>query len=115
MSDFIRGYFDGDGSIFYREKGRYRVSICGSKTFISELESLLISESVIEKRKSNIVNMNKYGINIYHLRISNQLSVDNFAKYIYREGTFSLARKRELFQKHYYRHANTEIISKETS
>lgn len=116
MRDFIRGYFDGDGSVFPRPDGTYRASICCSETFAFELESILLNLGILNSEKCNVVDMRKYGINIFSIRIDNQHSVEKFAKYIYRDNHFSLSRKRDRFTKHINRHANTEITcSKQVS
>lgn len=43
VADFVRGYFDGDGSIYYstNDKAYYASITCGNKDFLKQLESLL--------------------------------------------------------------------------
>lgn len=113
MRDFMRGYFDGDGSVFKKSDGRYGVSICCTETFAKESLSMLVGFGIITNpRATNIVDMRKYGIDIFHLRLITKDSINKFAKYIYRDGYFSLNRKREIFEQHAKRHANTEITCK---
>jgi len=38
---FVRGYFDGDGSIYFNKPNTIKVSFCGSKKFINKLQLLI--------------------------------------------------------------------------
>ena len=40
LHHFIRGYFDGDGSITINKKGQPKISICGSKPFLIVLRNI---------------------------------------------------------------------------
>jgi len=79
---FIRGVFDGDGSVFLdRRSNRLRVSFTsGSYDFISTLRSRLIERNITtsrlyqEQRKVNIV---------YMIRITKYDAISTFYKYIY--------------------------------
>lgn len=45
--DFIRGYFDGDGSIYYSNSSKkYILSWVGNKTFLTELKNILGKEKI---------------------------------------------------------------------
>lgn len=59
LLDFIRGYFDGDGSIFQTGQGYYGISIVGGKKFltfmknkISEINPLLNNGKIYKHSKS---------------------------------------------------------------
>jgi hypothetical protein len=60
ISDFIRGYFDGDGCIYKHGKSYRSTFVCGSFKFISELNRVLEKEL----NKFNIESSIKYGGNI---------------------------------------------------
>lgn len=59
ISHFIRGYFDGDGSIFETNKNTWGFSIIGTIELITKIQKFLIdigvskTKIVIEKRKAN--------------------------------------------------------------
>lgn len=49
LPDFIRGYFDGDGSVMYLKGNRLNSAItCGSKKFLDTLHGILKTEAGIE-------------------------------------------------------------------
>lgn len=49
LSDFIRGYFDGDGSIMHIKNNRINTAFtCGSKKFLDSLVNILKSQANIE-------------------------------------------------------------------
>lgn len=75
--DFIRGYFDGDGSISINfEKQSYHVCFVGTESFIKGLSNYFSKGSVVkDKRKSNSWYFSMGGkdnvINFYHLLYDN--------------------------------------------
>lgn len=73
--DFIRGYFDGDGSIF-NHNDSYNISIVGTESFIKKLSTFFDGGGVYEdKRKENSWYFNLGGnlqvIKAYHLLYDN--------------------------------------------
>lgn len=76
--DFIRGYFDGDGSINYYEKqNAFHISFVGTEAFIKELSKYFEGGSVIsDKRKENSWYFNLGGnqqiLKAYHLMYDNK-------------------------------------------
>ena len=93
MSDFIRGYFDGDGSI--RKTNGHQVNICGTKEFLNDLKIIL----------NNELNLTKITIyehhpeiesNTYKLYLHRKGDVKKFQEYIYGsliENTLYMKRK----------------------
>ena len=69
---FIRGYFDGDGSIScYKKKNSYILSFVGTESFIKSLSNYFLGGSVFfDSRKTNswylTIGGNKQVINAYH-------------------------------------------------
>ena len=112
--DYIRGYFDGDGSVGdYARKERpnskkYCVQFCGTKEFLESLRNYLNSIGIIFNTKLNKRHNNN--INSYSLRFSGLKKVCLFFQKIYRPDCFSLARKKikfESYKKHLdNKHAN---------
>lgn len=80
LADFIRGYFDGDGSI-HKDNGD--ITICGTKEFLNELNNVLKNQSI------NITNIHQYNIargnNTYKLQICRKNEIINFINFIYND------------------------------
>lgn len=101
MSHFIRGYFDGDGGISLvkpKDQNIHRASImfCADETLANEIQKLLLEDVDIN---SSIIDMKKYGHNIYNVRFSKNEYVYKFYDYIYCNATFYMERKKEKFDK----------------
>jgi len=101
MCHFIRGYFDGDGSIS-KIKGKWdKVSIAGNQNFIESLKKYLLKFDV---SKINIYTQGKIKI----LSITNISDIIKFKKIIYNNDTISLERKKNKFDK-----VNDDFVSKD--
>lgn len=98
MSHFIRGFFDGDGSINIASARPHlrRVEICGSsKQFLLQIKSILEQSGVDcpifrEKTKG-------YKKPLYILEWVNSMDVIEMRNYLYKDATIYLSRKKELF------------------
>jgi hypothetical protein len=98
---FIRGYFDGDGTIYWRlrpqHSGKYPQPVCrfisGSLKFLSGLEMALNSFGVAT------LSLYRNGkSNAYHLPLSNaKQNLRRFASLLYDGATVALERKRNAF------------------
>lgn len=107
ITDYIRGYFDGDGSVGdYARKERpnakkYSVHFCGTKEFLLSLMEYLNHIGIIFNVKLD--KRHKNDINSYSFRFSGLKRVCLFFDKIYRPNYFSLERKRlkfEMYKKH---------------
>lgn len=79
-SHFIRGYFDGDGSISYREtKNEAKINIKGTESFLLSLSNILknkeMTTSFYKQKEANVFNLELCGYN----------NVLKFINYIYKE------------------------------
>jgi hypothetical protein len=104
MSHFIRGYFDGDGSISkVKNTTWYRCSICGNKFFIYELLTYLNTYGLFGCK---IYTQGKINI----LTIANLSDIFKFKKLLYgnNENMLYLERKKIIFDD-----VKTEFVSKE--
>ena len=101
MKHFIRGFFDGDGSI--SKTGKYlSLSFTGYKDFLEELSLYILDELGLENNsESNYVYKTKS--NAYCLGINNKEYHDKFYSYIYDNSTIYLERKKQVFDEHYNR------------
>jgi len=94
MPHFIRGYFDGDGSIYIsnRNKRQFQVSICSNINFIHDLQCFIESELGITgyiKPLNNSAVWSIGGVN----------DITKFLGYIYKNGSIFLNRKYQSYQK----------------
>lgn len=92
IKDFIRGYFDGNGSISIDKRGFSRADITsGSYNFVETL-SLLLNDLDIETYIYHSDNRE----NVYTLKFPRD-NKDKFLKYIYEKSTIYLDRKYEKY------------------
>lgn len=97
ISHFIRGFFDGDGSISISKKrpNLRRIEICcSSEIFLTELKNILQSNNVncpIFREKRN----NKSSL--YVLEWVNSKDILNLKKFFYKDANIYLKRKKEKF------------------
>ena len=88
---FIRGVFDGDGSIYKTKRNYPRITICGQKELLEWVWGK-ISENYPEFGKMNVY---PHSI-IFRLEKVGVLPIQGFLKYIYHNATIYLERKREI-------------------
>lgn len=93
MPHFMRGVFEGDGSIG-KYKWSYSVSIVGaSEEFIKGVKSVL--EKEIGGDRS--IKVDKRGNGLYLYYIYGKEAINNFGDWIYPPGVFGMGRKRNKF------------------
>ena len=94
MADFIRGYFDGDGSVWNVKGGRINSEFCsGSKEFLEDLLLKLKENTPIKGGSIHLCNNSCYEL-VFGKRDSIFLS-----KYMYQnKGQFYLLRKYKKFE-----------------
>lgn len=81
ISHFIRGYFDGDGSLHYLQNtDNFRISFTsGSKKFLEDIQKEL-----------NVIHLSlghSEGTNTYQLQISGRKQVEKILNYLYQNST----------------------------
>jgi len=89
-SHFMRGYFDGDGTIS-RSKNNKQIAILGNYDFLLKYQEILIKNCQISKTK--IYKKNK----IYVLSYGGNLNVRKIGRFFYHESSTCLSRKQERF------------------
>lgn len=130
LRHFIRGYFDGDGSIYKCHNGEHihmKGYICCVTTGILEqFKSILEENDIIgtinkENRKGRIARtpggdaVCKY--DMYRLYIRKKCSIENLYHFLYDDATLYLKRKRKVFDdniqllKYKKSHVNTELTN----
>lgn len=92
---FIRGYFDGDGSISYSEKGGLcypNFSIVGTWDVCNNIYNIFMNLSDSIK-----LYIEKYGENTFKVRSGSQKNCLSIYKYMYENATIYLERKKDMF------------------
>lgn len=94
LNHFVRGFFDGDGSIHFNKPNVIKIKIVGTKEFIEGLK-----EKLVETANVKSSNLKQKGI-IWFIEIYGN-NARNFCEWIYKDcGQLYLERKFERFQKH---------------
>jgi hypothetical protein len=94
---FMRGYFDGDGSISYcglsagRAIKQLHFNILGTQNFIEEYRNILIKNCQLHYNKTVVKN------NVFSLSYSGNKVVKKIYDFLYKDATIWLDRKREKF------------------
>jgi len=92
LSHYIRGFFDGDGTIYFHKasKSYHSTILSASEAFLNELINVIRSES--EVSGGCVYNYN----NCYHFRMSKKDTI-KFGKWIYNDAELYLERKYNRF------------------
>lgn len=95
LPDFIRGYFDGDGSVWDVKGGRINSEFCNAnRAFLETLQIILREKAGLQGGNIHLCNASCYQL-IYGLKDSIKL-----AKYMYQGGSdLFLLRKKQKFDK----------------
>lgn len=88
INHFIRGYFDGDGSVCLH-KGRLFIDFLGTKMFLDKLNKFLPLQKNVRIKKENLFVINFSDIN----------GCKKIYKFLYNKSTIYLERKKEIFEK----------------
>ena len=96
IRDFLRGYFDGDGNVFfgrrYNSGYKYNINICGNEDF-------LLKSFQTYFPSSNKLYKDLYSKQCYVWKISQKDKVRDFMYYLYYNSSISLHRKYDEFRK----------------
>lgn len=99
LHHFIRGYFDGDGSVSLDiSRNNLHVSIAGTEKFLHDLNIVLfqnIPSYTLTKLHKPI------NCNMYLLQKGGNKQLKGFYNYLYKNSTIFLERKKEVFSKFY--------------
>ena len=99
INHFIRGYFDGDGTICswydsYDNRKRYCLEILGTNDFLNKMQNILCSECNIKRTKLHNVNRVKGLTRISYKGIKNLIKIRD---YLYNNATIFLTYKHDKF------------------
>lgn len=92
LRDFLRGNFDGDGSIHKskNKNSQTQVYFLGTKNFVTNIKKIL-------NKKNIVCNKVKKEVNIFRLVITGKKNILNLKKFMYYKNCFSLIRKKNKF------------------
>lgn len=99
ISHFLRGYFDGDGSVHFAKNGNVISSITSTELFCTSAQKYIETATGIHTHINDASCHN--GITKV-LTISGRKQVKTFLDYIYKDATIYLERKYKLYTDHYY-------------
>lgn len=107
---FIRGYFDGDGSVYIiKASGRMKNPGIGC-SIIGNLEFMEVLREKLSFNKEKALRQDKrLTVNIRTLEFAGFNIVDKFYNFIYNNATIYLDRKKEIFDKYKQRRSETII------
>ena len=93
-SHFVRGYFDGDGSIHFTQCGQakkpnYRISFYGTKDMLEHIRAILGKDKLSLEKKNSI----------YCLSINGNKQLEKILSFIYKDSydEIELTRKRQIY------------------
>ena len=86
---WLRGYFDGDGSVDFQKNGQSRIRFCGRFELVSWIREILADEC---DRNPNI-KFYKHPTGLHYLCYGGNRNVAVIMDYLYRDATIYLARK----------------------
>lgn len=94
MNHFIRGIFDGDGSVSIDKKGQINFSIVGNSNIISKVGEIINREC---NMCVNIRKPNRYKCDISIFQFGGNLQAKKVEEYLYKNATLFIKRKRLKF------------------
>jgi hypothetical protein len=95
FSHFIRGYIDGDGSIYYsRDKKVARVSMVGTKMFLAIVQDICNKIGI----KTSMYHKKDYNGPIYTLSTTSNRGTVCFLNWVYDNANLKLQRKYDKYQ-----------------
>lgn len=95
MRHFIRGFFDGDGSVYKHLGARNCINFTGNESMLNDLKTFLMDNEIV---KSNCtVKRGSRNKDTFTYHFSNQEDVNRFYNYIYDNATVFMERKYNKF------------------
>lgn len=94
-SHFIRGYFDGDGSVW--NSGGYHISFTGTKQFLTRVQEILMKECNLNKTKLSSYK-GRCNDSIVDIRYGGNRQVKRIKDYLYKDANYLNLRKFNKFK-----------------
>jgi hypothetical protein len=91
---FMRGYFDGDGSIYMNSSSKQlNITLCGTKKFLLIYRNILEQKCSLNYRNKDIPQRRNIGILTY----GGNNKVPNIMSFLYKDATIYLERKKDIY------------------
>ena len=98
MNHFIRGIFDGDGSIMVsQEKYKFTFSVCGTEDIVSNIRDRLIGECNVNKVTTGTKIIASTQNILYSICYNGRVNCLKIKNYLYKDATVYLNRKYDKF------------------
>lgn len=94
---FIRGYFDGDGSISSNKKGSAFIQFIGTKSLISEILKILVNHCGVNYVKIRLNHNNNHN-NIRTISFGDNGNAKKIYDYLYNNAQTYMLRKKHKFE-----------------
>lgn len=126
---FIRGYFDGDGTVFVCNSTNPKLLKCyicsSTSNILRQFQQIFLTKGIdcainIENRTGKEYTFSTYAsiatMNMFRLFIRRKCALERFYHYLYDDATIYLERKHKIFTDNmslltYCKHVNTELTS----
>lgn len=93
MHHFVRGFFDGDGSVYYNKVKSYTYKHCqittASKKFTEQLNDVLREVGIDSYKGRDSRNT------AYHVKVYSKEAIQKLSDYMYEDSTFHMIRKKD--------------------
>ena len=103
LCHFMRGYFDGDGTVFLHLKKHIHFGIIGTYEFCKSYIDVLKLDVKIYKEKRTTKN-------VWYINIGNKKTVLKIFNFLYKEHSICLKRKYDIFNNHFNKEPSTTIM-----
>lgn len=91
---FIRGYFDGDGSVSISPNGQRFISMLGTFEFLTEVKNIFENLKLI-RNKNKLRRPKQYQNNTYIYKVGGNRQILPLIEFLYKDSTYFLKRKKE--------------------
>lgn len=93
---FMRGYFDGDGSIMINKKNKLVFHLCGTNDFLNGFEENML-KNINRKEPNKRIRNKEWSECVEAISYAKQEDVEKIFNYLYKDATIYLKRKYEKF------------------
>lgn len=103
MWHFLRGIFDGDGSFYIDDRGKWKYLCasfcCGSQKFLQDIKEWLENHNIKPQNVRFDRKLNNKGC--WQLRITSKKAIKKFTDYLYKNSNYFLNRKYKIVKSFY--------------
>ena len=93
---FMRGYFDGDGSIMINKKNKLVFHLCGTNDFLNGFEENML-KNINRKEPNKRIKNKEWSECVEAISYAKQKDIEKIFNYLYKDATIFLERKYEKF------------------